>query len=530
MSVLLSPIHVAALIAFLSLIVSRSWSRKSVRPRLPPGPKPLPLFGNIRDMPPKRVPEFQHWLAHKDIYGPISSVTVLGKTIVIIHDRQAATHLLEQQSLKTSGRPQTQFVDLCGMSHYIPCLTYVDDLRRRRRLVTQVLGTVGRVEQFHDLIENSSQRFLGWVLTSPGKLFEHLESLSASIILCATYGYSIDEQEDPLVRLGYSLMVKFSLAFVPGAWLVDLIPALRYLPDGLPGAGFKATARRWKKTGQRMVDVPYLFVRDQMKSGCYRSSITSRLVQLHDKEELNGKDEDDIKLAAGALFGGAAETTASSLKAFLLAMVRFPHVQRKAQDEIDRVVGSERLPSSQDRENLPYVVNLVKETFRWSPVVGLALPHMATEDITYDGYLIPKGSILLPNVWWFTHDPQVYSDADSFNPDRYSEPRCEPDPTVAFGFGRRVCPGRCFAEASVFSTVAQFLSVFNISQAVDGDGVEVEAQLKVCPGIISRPDDFSYTITPRDDAKERFLRNMMADKAAQGSDASSLDDAVFDKD
>ncbi|RCI11825.1 hypothetical protein L249_7513 [Ophiocordyceps polyrhachis-furcata BCC 54312] len=532
MSILLRSLSAAALIAFLSLIVSRSWRRKGVVLRLPPGPKPLPLVGNIRDLPPKGVPEFQHWLAHKDIYGPVSSVTVLGQTIVIINNRQAATYLLEHQWLKTSGRPQTTFVDMCGMSHFIACLSYVDDLRRRRKLMLQMLGTERRTEQYHDAMENSSKCFLNWALTSPEKIFKHLENFTGAAILNATYGYSIGtDQEDPLVRLGRSLMIKFSLAVAPGAWPVDFIPALRNLPDGLPGTESNATARRWKKTSQRMVEVPYLFVRNQMKTGCYRPSITSRLLELHGQKELNSQEEDDIKLAAAAQFGGASETTAASLKGFLLAMIRFPDVQRKAQNEIDRVVGTERLPRCQDRANLPYVVNLVKEIFRWSPVAALGLPHTATEDITYGGHLIPKGAILLPNLWWFTHNPEVYSDADSFNPDRYSESLCEPDPTVAFGFGRRACPGRFFAEASVFTIVSQFLSVFNISEAVDqGFGIKAQPQLKALPGIITFPEDFAYSITPRDDTKDKFVQNMMADQPVQSSDASSLDDAVFDRD
>ncbi|RDA93384.1 hypothetical protein CP533_1961 [Ophiocordyceps camponoti-saundersi (nom. inval.)] len=545
MPTLVSPVLFAASIAVLSLIISRSWLRKSVGPRLPPGPKPLPLVGNIRDMPPKDVPEFQHWLAHKDVYGPISSVTVMGNTIVIIHDRQAATHLLEQQSLKTSGRPQMNFADMCDMSQFIPCLSYTDDLRRRRKLVSQVLGTEGRVKQFYDRMEIESQRFLDWTLTSPEKIFQHLEanlisqstngfvmaSLTSAIILNVTYGYSIDvKQEDPLVRLGHSLVTKFSLAFAPGAWLVDLIPALRYLPEGLPGTGFKTTARRWKKTSQRMIDIPYQFVRDQMKNGCYRPSVTSRLLQLHGDKELNSQDESDIKFAAGAQFGAGSDTTAASLKTFILAMVKFPDVQRKAQHEIDRVIGTDRVPRYQDRADLPYIVNLVKEVFRWSPVAGLAIPHMATEKIIYDGLLIPKGAILLPNVWWFTHDPEVYSDADSFNPDRYLEPLCEPDPTVVFGFGRRVCPGRFFAEASVFTTVAQMLSVFNISDTIEDDGNKAGALPKVLPGLVSYKEDFSYRITLRDDEKGRLVRKMVADQLAQTSDASFLDDAVFDED
>jgi len=80
-------------------------------------------------------------------------------------------------------------------------------------------------------------------------------------------------------------------------------------------------------------------------------------------------------------------------------MTLYPEVQRKAQEEIDGVVGTDRLPSFQDRQNLPYVDAIVKEVLRWHPVAPMGIPHMTTEDDVYEGYLIPKGALLLPNIW-----------------------------------------------------------------------------------------------------------------------------------
>lgn len=84
---------------------------------------------------------------------------------------------------------------------------------------------------------------------------------------------------------------------------------------------------------------------------------------------------------------------------FFLAMALFPGVQKKAQEEIDRVIGNNRLPVSSDKDSLPYIWATVKETHRWYPVVPMAIPHCASEDDTIRGYRIPKGSILIPNTW-----------------------------------------------------------------------------------------------------------------------------------
>jgi cytochrome P450 len=80
-------------------------------------------------------------------------------------------------------------------------------------------------------------------------------------------------------------------------------------------------------------------------------------------------------------------------------MALFPDVQRKAQEEIERVVGQNRLPNTADRINLPYINAVVKEVLRWHPVAPMGLPHMSTVDDNYNNYFIPKGSIILPNIW-----------------------------------------------------------------------------------------------------------------------------------
>lgn len=94
--------------------------------------------------------------------------------------------------------------------------------------------------------------------------------------------------------------------------------------------------------------------------------------------------------------------TVASIACFFLAMTICPSVQRKAQEEIDRVVGTSRLPGFQDRQDLSYVDALVKEVLRWHPITPMGLPHMTTKDDVCGGYLIPKGAYLLPNMWFVT--------------------------------------------------------------------------------------------------------------------------------
>lgn len=142
----------------------------------PPGPKPIPILGNFLDLPPKGTHEFQHWLRHKEVYGPISSVTILGQTLVIIHDEAAANILLERTSAKTSGRPTFEFLcKLCGYGDLLSTQQYNDNFRRGRRFLHQQLGTKRMAGQFNTIHEVEVRRFLLRVLTAPESLIEHLK-------------------------------------------------------------------------------------------------------------------------------------------------------------------------------------------------------------------------------------------------------------------------------------------------------------------------------------------------------------------
>lgn len=350
-----------------------------------------------------------------------------------------------------------------------------------------------------------------------------------------TYGYSIETKKaDPLIDLIELNMANFPLAMVPLTWAVDIIPALKYLPDGFPGATFKETSRRWREINQAVVDVPYSFVRQQMATSSHQPSFVSNLIQ----QTQNGEDvteesklshhEHDIKWTAAVMYGGGSASMVAQLTSFILAMIMFPEVQAKAQEEIDRTIGTDRLPQLADRGQLPYVEGVVKEVFRWFTVTPLGAPHVMSEDTIYKDYLIPTGAIILPAVWWFLHDPEVYVNPDSFDPERYLEPRSELDPKpVVFGYGRRTCPGRHLADSSIFLTIVQTLATFNIGKAIDEEGNEIDVKLEGIVGLVDCPKEFPYKIVPRSANHADLVRSIEAEHPWEGSDAGFLDKSIF---
>jgi cytochrome P450 len=343
------------------------------------------------------------------------------------------------------------------------------------------------------------------------------------------YGYTIDPQNaDPLIALIERMMHNFSFAILPLHWAVDFLPVIKYLPKTLPGMSFKKTAARCNEINRMVTDIPYAFVRQQMEDGSHEQSFVASIIEGsgHDDQGTNkmtDEDENAIKSAAAALYGGGSDTTVSSISSFILAMILFPSVQKKAQQELDLVLGADRLPQFEDRDNLPYVNAVVKESLRWLPVAPLGLTHTTDEELLYRTFHIPKGAYLVPAIWWFLHDPGTYSNPSLFDPDRYLEPRNEPDPaTEAFGYGRRKCPGRLLADESLFMTISRLLTVFNITKAVDDHGQCIEPKLDVTPGVISRPVSFPYSIRPRNEHSAVMIRSVEVEHPWKKGDADLL--------
>ncbi|KAK0438296.1 cytochrome P450 [Armillaria borealis] len=496
-----------SLVLFVYLVYA--YCRKQ-RALLPPGPPGLPFLGNALDMAVKYP-----WLKYAEWgrqYGDVIYLNAVGQSIIVLNSAKAVFALLDQRGGIYSDRPRLVMGgELAGYVHSVPLCPYGTRLREYRKLILEVVGP-RKVQQWRPIEEEKTRIFLGALLESPEKFRDHIRHHIASITFLISHGYDVRPEDDPLVELADRGDQGFSESTTAGAFLVDSFPIMLYLPRWL-GFNWMKKAEKFHRDMEELRDIPYNSVKEQVIKGTAIPSFTANLIQRY--KNPSPYQEDVNKWVTTGFYSAGADTTVSSLGSFFLYMTLFPDKQKKAQEEISRVVGSARLPDFNDRESLPYVDSLLKEVHRLNPVGPLAVPHKSTKDDSYNGYLIPSGSVVLPNTWAVMHDPDTYPSPFEFLPERYLEPQNEtkginPDPRkFAFGYGRRICPGQLLADDEFYITVAAVLSVFDVLPESDKERVRLPDWSRsegYLSSTISHPDPFNCRIVPRSRETELLIR------------------------
>ncbi|TFK92449.1 cytochrome P450 [Polyporus arcularius HHB13444] len=417
--------------------------------RLPPGPKPIPIIGNVLDMPRKHFGREFAELSKK--HGDVIHLDLLGQSMIVLGSLQAASDLTEKKSTNNSDRPSSVMVDLCGFEWLTVLKKYGAEWRHHRRT-------------FHH---------------TPDDLSVHLKLSFGATVMRIAYGLDVADADDEYYKMVERVAEIGGEVAIPGRFLAEALPMLRILPSWSPGAEFKRFAIEANR--EMLYTVDYLFdaAKAAMDRGEAKDSMITRFFDNVASDDETEYAEQMMKEVAATTYVAGADTTNAAVAAFFLAMALHPEVQIKAQKELEAVVGTNRLPDFSDRASLPYTDALVKELLRWHVVLPIGVPHRVVADDEYRGKLIPGGATILVNVWALSRDPAVYPDPETFDPERFLQNgqlhvKGADPASFAFGFGRRVCPGRLLGEASLFILCASVLSVFSIGAPLDPDGKPVE--------------------------------------------------------
>ncbi|EKM55880.1 uncharacterized protein PHACADRAFT_209392 [Phanerochaete carnosa HHB-10118-sp] len=467
-------------------VVFAAWTRP--RRRYPPGPKGLPVLGNIFD-----VPLENGWLVFRDWahrYGSdIVHVEALGKHVCVVNSAKAAKDLFDGRPHIYSDKEQSVMAqELSGWDRAWALSPYGDAWREYRRLFHHHFRPMA-VPQYHHKQTKAVRRLLHLLLDTPDDFMKHIRYAAGVAILDVTY--AIDALPgDPRIELVEAAVNTFGKLVGAGVYLVDIFPILKHVPAWFPGAQFKRDAAEYKKLVDGMYEMPYRQFKAALKEGraqpCFTGSLLAEAADSTDTPEL---DEFFTNLTGTAYAGEHkppphCSTTVVTLTTFIYAMVLHPEAQVLVQEELDRVVGRDRLPEMADQDALPRVTALIQEVLRCvaSPLaVGfvpafrfgyllspdaidlfLATRHRAVTDDEYNGCHIPAGSVVIGNSWAILHDEETYPDPHRFDPTRFLTTdgpallRADvPFPAEAFGFGRRTCPGRPFVLDMLFLAVSK---------------------------------------------------------------------------
>ena len=395
------------------------------RYRMPPGPRGLPVIGNLHQAPSKYPwRAFADW--HKN-YGPIYSLQFGPTTLIMLGNHDTARELLDKRSNIYSSRPQLFMVgEIVSKGFRTLLLPYGNRWRTHHKHASVLNQRIAQT--YHEVQDLESKQLISELLTRTD-FSDRFHRYASSVILSLAYGKRMPRGDESEIKSVDEIMIPLNAALA-SQWIVDVFP---FLDNILP-----RFLKPWRKFGENLHDIEANFFRDVMDRA-QKTSSWNWSKELQSMKDSEGLCHTELAYVLGVVYEAGSDIVSMVLESFVLAMVLHPAVVRKAHEELDRVVGRDHLPTFADLENLPYIHAIVKETHRWRPVIPGGVPHAVDEDDVYMGYHIPKGAVVLGNHWAIHLDENVYENPLEYYPDRWVE---HPDlPIAGFGFGRRKCVG-----------------------------------------------------------------------------------------
>ncbi|EUC65084.1 cytochrome P450 family protein, partial [Rhizoctonia solani AG-3 Rhs1AP] len=346
---------------------------------LPPSPRSYPLIGHLLSVP----KEFEHLgfvRIGEQLGSKIFSLNVFGTTIIVLNNKDDAANLFDKRSAIYSDRtcpPMVKDPSLLNWGDIGVLIGFGDRWRKYRRLMNPWL-TKHAVIKYQGSQEKATRELLQRLLKSSNEVMcshkldtELYLSVSATLFR-SLYGYEAESSNDPILVRTQRVIAYLANAILASSYLVNKIPALRYIPAWFPGAGWKRNASQLRKEKDSLIDELYNIglgnIKKDENSRLMITSLRSQALKLGLTEE---EVDDYVKQVLIIMVGGGTDTTVNTLLMFFSAMVLYPEVQKKAQEELDSVIGNTRLPTIEDRDQLRYIEMIMQETFRWAPVSAL---------------------------------------------------------------------------------------------------------------------------------------------------------------
>ncbi|KUJ20511.1 cytochrome P450 [Mollisia scopiformis] len=459
--------------------------------RLPPGPPSLPLLGNYLS-----TPRGKSWLFFTSLsktYGGIYTFYSGLVPNIIISDLKSHTISSLVEAINTYYSQGSTIV-----TH-----PYGASWNMRRKIFHQFLKP-SALQTYKERQEAEASKLVFGISLDEGKKWkDEIERYTSSVVFTLSYGRRIDALNSAVLKKRLFFVHYVARFLLSGQFLVESLPFLDYFPPFLA---------RWKTAVTEMGKQNAAFdswlvdtVRqDLAKNGgklTGRGSLTENMILAAEAGNVDCQqlmqNERHFCGIPSSVFGAGSHTTIASLCSAVLGLILNPWVFVTAQKEIDEVIGKKRSPNFGDREKLPYIDALVKETLRWKPAIPMGVKHATSEDDIYEGYKILKGTMIVPNIWAMHYDPSYFPSPEEFAPERFLPENDErfreelkPEKEFpgkfghgTFGWGRRICVGGDLAHNGMWIALVKLIWGLDL-MGVEGekyDGIKFTGDTVMAP-------------------------------------------------
>uniref|UniRef100_A0A1J3J827 Cytochrome P450 81F1 n=1 Tax=Noccaea caerulescens TaxID=107243 RepID=A0A1J3J827_NOCCA len=438
---------------------------KKHRFNLPPGPPSRPIVGHLHLMKP---PIHRLLKSYSDKYGPIFSLRFGSRRVVVITSSSLVQESFTgQNDIVLSSRPLQLTAKYVAYNHTtMGTAPYGDHWRNLRRICSNEILSSNRLSNFLHIRKDEILRMLTRLSrvthSDVGNRFTHveLEPLLSdltfnNIVRMVTgkryYGDDVNNKEE--AELFKKLV--YDIATNSGAnHSADYLPVLK-----LFGNRYE---KRVKAIGKSVDDILQRLL-DECRRDKEGNTMVNHLLSLQQQEPEYYTDV-IIKGLMMAMMLAGTETSAVTLEWAMSNLLKYPQVLEKARSEIDEKIGKDRLIDEPDIADLPYLQNVVNETFRLFPVAPLLIPRTPTEDMKIGGYDVPRDTIVLVNAWAIHRDPELWEDPERFHPDRFNNGLGSEHylyKLMPFGNGRRICPGAGLGRRIVTLALGSLIQCFD---------------------------------------------------------------------
>ncbi|KAG8899458.1 hypothetical protein FRB99_006703 [Tulasnella sp. 403] len=504
---------------------------------LPPGPPTRPIIGNIPDWPlTSPYLTFAKW-AEK--YGEIFSLKLGTGTVVSLNTPQAVRFVLDTKNMSTADRPDLYVINFITAGLHLGFMKYGNTWRILRRAATEILNSKACAKH-HPIQYAESAQFMNDLLVDPQGFYDHCQRYAQSVVVAVVFGQRVARVTSWIARALANTSGTQDHLLTPGVTPpIDLVPLFKYVPERW--AKWKTICRNARDAQRDMNDRLTTACEERLQNGrgngCFIETLCERRQEL-------GMTRDMVMYLGESLIEPGSDSTKTFLQNCIMLLVTHPEVQQKARREVDQVVGTNRLPTFEDLNDLPYCRAIVEEVNRLRPFGPLGLPHCASEDVFYKDYRIPKNTTIFINVWAIYHDKDLFDEPDTFEPERFIrspygvKKGIDPREVVnikdlVFGAGRRICPGMILGRSSVMLNTARLLWGFDLLKATNPDGTPIEIDFKNCKPLSSNaPGRFQCDIRPRSPAHAQTIRReflQASESFAEFEQEFDLEDIAFMK-